>query len=178
MTNPTAIIARIPSAPEVVGPWRDELDPSKARGMPAHVTVLWPFLDMTEIDTSVIERLREVAFTEPTFTVTFDEIGWFGEDVVFLRPTPEEPFTRLTAAMVEEFPDCEPYDGRFDEVIPHLTVGDGAPPDRMRAAAVAVLEAPSIVAVVDHLTLCELQGPNGHWRMVERLPLAPPRRGR
>ena len=56
---------------------------------------------------------------------------WFGDTVVWLNPSPSEPFRQLTLALWDEFPETPPYEGRFGrEVRPHLTVGDGAPPMR------------------------------------------------
>ena len=177
MSHPTAIIARIPEARSVIGEWRDELDPLKALGMPAHVTVLWPFRRMADIGPDTITRLRDVTIAEPSFTVRFDRIGWFGEELVHLVPDPTAPFRRLTRAIAEEFPEHPPYEGRFDEVVPHMTVGHGGSHDRLHTAADHVLRAPAIVSDVTQLTLCERQGPAGSWRMVEELPLGPRRRG-
>ena len=43
----------------------------------------------------------------------------------YLAPDPPEPFSRLTEAIVERWPDYPPYEGIHETVIPHLTVAYG-----------------------------------------------------
>ena len=48
----------------------------------------------------------------------------FGKEVLWLAPQPDEPFRVLTQTVSAAFPECPPYQGAYDDVIPHLTVGD------------------------------------------------------
>src|SRR6478609_6635048 len=53
----SALVITVPAAEPVVGPWRLQYDPSAAAGMPAHVTVLYPWLAASAIDDHVLDRL-------------------------------------------------------------------------------------------------------------------------
>jgi hypothetical protein len=43
-------------------------------------------------------------------------------DALYLAPTPSQPFVELTRAVFQQYPETPPYDGAFDEIIPHLTL--------------------------------------------------------
>ena len=103
----------------------------------------------------------------------FSTCGWFGEDVVWLAPEPAQRFRDLTAAVVERFPGFLPYGGAFEDVVPHLTVGEarlGTLAD-LRAAEADVRRALPIAARIDHAVLIAGAELPGSWRTVARLPL-------
>lgn len=174
--HPTAIVAVIGDAERIVSRWREQHDPAAQEGMPAHVTVLWPFVPPSQVSTSLVEELEDIVSDEPTFDVSFRDLGWFGDTVLFLRPEPSAPFNRLTEAIVQAFPEFLPYGGAFESLVPHLTIGEGAKRRQLEQAASAIEKAPTIVTRVTALHLCERRGTAGSWRMVHRLPLGPPRR--
>ncbi|AWS41654.1 2'-5' RNA ligase family protein [Streptosporangium sp. 'caverna'] len=86
--GPTALIVKVPEAEPVVGRWRERFDPFAARGVPAHVTVLYPFLDNGRIDDRLLGELRELFAAQASFEVRFDRCGRFPE-VLYLAPEPE-----------------------------------------------------------------------------------------
>lgn len=49
----SSLIVPIPAAMPIIEPWRERLDPYSAYGMPAHVTVLYPFLPPSEWGTEL-----------------------------------------------------------------------------------------------------------------------------
>ncbi len=53
--------------------------------------------------------------------------------VLYLAPSPDTPLRALTQAVVERFPSYPPYEGEFDDVIPHLTVADLENTDQLDA---------------------------------------------
>ncbi|TDD44638.1 2'-5' RNA ligase family protein [Nonomuraea terrae] len=120
----TALLAVVEEAEPVVGRWRRRFDASASAGVPAHVTVLVPFLDSGRIDAGVIGELRAVIGGHRPFSVRFDGCGRF-PDALYLAPTPEQPFRALTEAVVARWPEAPPYGGQFTEVVPHLTVAHG-----------------------------------------------------
>jgi 2'-5' RNA ligase len=175
MPERSAVIVPVPAAEPVVGGLRAELDRSAAEGVPAHVTVLFPFVVPSAIDDGVIEGLRAAVATVPTFTVSFGHVAWFGEDVVWLAPEPAGPFIALTAAVQERF-GLLPYGGAFgDDVVPHLTVGHDAPRDRLRAAAAEVAIGLPVRAEITSAHLIVGSRAPGSWRTVAELPLGPTR---
>lgn len=115
------MLAVVPEAEPLVGRWRRRLDSSARAGIPAHVTVLFPFLDVDRIGPAVIDDLSALIGAHSPFAVRFDECRRF-PDVLYLAPKPERPFRALTEAVVARWPEAPPYGGQFAEVIPHLTV--------------------------------------------------------
>ncbi|MGH8346758.1 MAG: 2'-5' RNA ligase family protein [Pseudomonas sp.] len=157
------MIVPVPEAEPAVESFRAELDRAAAWGIPAHVTVLYPFLPPDLIGPQELRRLSEVVRTVQRFDVAFPHVEWFGGDVVWLAPEPGDGFKALTAAVSSAFPDCPPYSGAFAEVIPHLTVAARADPNRMRAAARAVTARLPINAHVQRVHLYQGSAAPGAW---------------
>lgn len=118
----SALVVPVPDVEPVVGPWRERFDPGAPLGVPAHVTVGYPFLPLAAVTPEVVEDLATLVAAEPALRVTFARCGRFPE-VLWLDPEPAAPFVRLTRALVARWPEAPPYGGRFgDDVTPHLTV--------------------------------------------------------
>lgn len=118
----TALLIEVPEAEPLVGPWRERYDPVTVRGIPAHITVLWPFVPPAELDAAVIERLGMVLAHVKPFAFLLADIDEFS-GVLWLRPEPDDPFKALTRALWRAFPDFPPCGGAFPDPQPHLTVG-------------------------------------------------------
>lgn len=88
------------------------------------MTVLVPFLDIDRIDAAVIDELRALLGEHRPFAVRFDKCQRF-PDVLYLAPTPDQPFRALTEAVAARRPEAPPYGGQFAGIIPHLTVAHG-----------------------------------------------------
>lgn len=56
----TALVIVVPEAEPAVAPWRAALDRAASLGVPAHITVLYPFLSPERIGDSVLDGLREL----------------------------------------------------------------------------------------------------------------------
>ena len=54
----SALIVRVPEAEPYVADLRARFDPVASRGVPAHVTILVPFVPPARIDADVLRRLR------------------------------------------------------------------------------------------------------------------------
>lgn len=120
----TAVLVPVPEAERVVSPHRSRLDGAAALGVPAHVTVLFPFVPPPSITPGVVDALAAAVATVSAFGCEFRATSWFGEDVLYLPPRPDEPFRALTRAVCAAFPGYLPYGGAFADTIPHLTIGD------------------------------------------------------
>ncbi|MFB7513260.1 2'-5' RNA ligase family protein [Streptomyces sp. NPDC056144] len=120
----TALIVRVPEAEPSVGRWRERCDPSARAGVPAHVTVLFPFLNASVVDAGVRTALAEVLGGHPAFELRFAHCGRF-PGVLHLSPEPAEPLRRLTETVAARWPEAPPYGGRHANVVPHLTVALG-----------------------------------------------------
>lgn len=171
----SALVVRVPEAEAVVGPHRARLDRSAVAGVPAHVTVLYPFLAPEAIDAGVVERLAKLYAGLPAFGAALTAVRWFDESVVYVAPEPDEGFRALTAATCALFDGIEPYGGKHDDVVPHLTVGDAelGGPEELRAAGAAVSASlPIPVRVAEVSLLVGARRPDS-WRTVHRFPLMP-----
>jgi len=93
----SALLVRVPAAEPAVSAHRARLDPSARDGVPAHLTVLYPFLRPTEIGPEVVAELPRLFHGVARFTVILDRVRWFGESVVWLGPSDESPFPTLMA---------------------------------------------------------------------------------
>jgi 2'-5' RNA ligase len=80
----TGVIVPVAAAERVVGRFRRAVDHSAAWGVPAHVTVLYPFVPPGRIDTGTIERIGAALAEVPAFSCTFSQVKWFGEDAPHL----------------------------------------------------------------------------------------------
>jgi hypothetical protein len=167
----SAVIVRIPAAEPVAGAFRADLDRSAAEGIPAHVTVISPFVAPARIDEHLLGALADVAGSVPAFEVTFARCSWFGDAVLWLAPEPAAPFRALTAALWSRFPDCPPYGGAYDDVVPHLTVGHSVESGRLRPAARALSRRLPFTARAESVTLMARAGGLDRWRVVAELPL-------
>ncbi|HEY6960704.1 MAG TPA: 2'-5' RNA ligase family protein [Gaiellaceae bacterium] len=105
-------------------------------GVPAHITVVFPFAEEPDE-----QAVRELVSRFRAFDFTLDRIEQFETGTRWLHPSPSAAFVDLTEAFVERWPEHPPYDGQFDEVIPHLTitVQDVPLPITARATEVALL---------------------------------------
>lgn len=144
-------------------------------GVPAHVTLLFPFVAAPGIGEDVLATIQRAVGGAPEFDVSFQEVrrfepgGGAPNGVVWLAPEPAAPFVSLTDRLREAFPDYPPYGGAFDEVIPHLTLADddAARMDPNEAEAARYLP---FRRRVSHTTLI-VEGADGRWRTRRRVPL-------
>jgi 2'-5' RNA ligase len=123
----SALIAPIPWAEPIVDRWRAMYDGSAADGMPAHITVLYPFLPSRAIRGSVEAVLRSALAAHLPFHISLTRVERFS-GVLYLAPEPSEPFVTLTAAVWARWPDYPPYRGAYRTTVPHLTVATGSEP--------------------------------------------------
>jgi 2'-5' RNA ligase len=119
----SALIVTVPEAEEAVAAHRARLDAPAGFGIPAHVTVLFPFVPPADLDSHVIGTLASAIGTIPRFDAAFERTGWFGTQVLWLAPEPAAAFDALTRAVTDAFPHYPPFGGRHGVVVPHLTVG-------------------------------------------------------
>lgn len=124
----TGLVVLVPEAEPVVGKWRASLDPSTGHGMPAHLTVLFPWFRSRELTPELLAELGRVAGACRGFDVVFHRLDRF-EETLWLAPSPPEPFVSLTEAVRRRWPEHPPFEGRYETVVPHLTIGDGLDPD-------------------------------------------------
>lgn len=120
----SAFVVEVPEAESLVGDLRQRFDASASLGVPAHITVLYPFMSPEQITGSVLAAAEEALKVVSSFAFTLTGVGRFAE-TTYLAPIPSEPFVTLTASLVARFPAFKPYGGEHAGVVPHLTVAHG-----------------------------------------------------
>jgi 2'-5' RNA ligase len=120
----STLVILVPQTEALVQSFRDRYDPAAKSGMPAHITLLYPFKSPNEIDGRVLDTLCHCFSRFPPFKFSLAKINQFPGETLFLAPEPEEPFRQLTLAIWRCYPQTPPYRGRYSTVVPHLTVAD------------------------------------------------------
>jgi hypothetical protein len=171
----TALVVPVPALDPIVGGHRAEMDTAAGWGVPAHVTVLYPFLDpdaaMAEAASSTVRR---AVASVPAFECAFERTAWFGQDVLWLAPVPTGPFVALTRAVWGAFPQTPPYAGAYgDDVVPHLTVGElgNGTAERLRGAEADVRQSLPVTTRIDRVWLIAGSDQPASWRLAEVFPL-------
>lgn len=170
----TALIASVPAAEPVVAEHRQRLDAAATWGIPAHATVLYPFVDPLGVDEEILVLVAQAVTRVPAFECSFARCQWFGQDVLWLDPDPAQPFRELTTAVSRVFPQHPPYGGAHHDVVPHLTVAERRMADlaAVRAADQAVQLKLPVHARIDCVQLIAgTQAPNS-WRVLHEFSLA------
>jgi 2'-5' RNA ligase len=167
----TTLLVPVPEAEPLLGPHLAAWEPPRTSGIPAHVSVLYPFVSADEVDSRLLERLARLLSGHRPFDVVFVRTGRFpGESLVYLVPVPAAPFVSLTRAVWDAFPECPPYGGANDPIVPHLTAfrsPDAALLDRVEAELRAALPISSRAGEVWLMA----EHAHGRWRERARLAL-------
>jgi 2'-5' RNA ligase len=165
----SALIVEVPEAEPLVGDWRAQHDWSAKHGVPAHITLLFPFVPTEEVDAQLLSELRELFGSEASFAFELARVSRF-PDVAWLAPEPSEPFSALTQLIAARYPDYPPYEGIHDVVIPHLTVaeGDSGLHDQVEAALAEHLP----IAAHAHYVVLLFEDDEGLWHEAHRFPLS------
>ena len=172
-TRRSGLVVPVPEAEDLVGSWRMENDPSAPNGAPAHVTLLFPFRPADRVDDTVGD-VRTVLRSVRRQPFQLTHIGVF-PGVVWLAPEPAELFRDLTRRLVDRFPECQPYDGAFRQIVPHLTAIDHTGRDRspggVRDAFVARADASLPIESELREVILLVEGDDGRWSTHTTFPL-------
>ena len=163
----SVLLVPVANAEGVVGEWRSRHDPTAAAGMPAHVTVLYPFLSPARIDHATEEALKSLFEGCSPFEFRLSTVDRF-PGVLYLAPEPAAPFVQLTKAITGRWPDHQPYRGEFDSIVPHVTVVNGTaePPgleEKLRTALPIEARATEVWLMAQEET--------GRWSLLTSFPL-------
>ncbi len=121
MLYQSALVVPVPEAEPVVGEFRNRHDPAASEGVPAHITINYPFMPNAAAQPRVINRLANRFADFRSFSYSLTRIENF-PGILYLVPSPGNRFSELIDAVAELFPQFPPYSGSIDIVIPHLTV--------------------------------------------------------
>jgi 2'-5' RNA ligase len=167
----TGLIVEVPQAEETVGSLRQRFDASASLGVPAHITVLAPFMAPELITDRVMAQISVALQGVAPFEFSLARVGRFAT-TAYLAPEPPEPFIELTTRLVRNFPAYPAYGGEFSTIVPHLTVahGDAEWTAIAEAELMSRLEASNPIR-----SLCTavdlLEDSTGHWKRLVRFEL-------
>ena len=168
----SVLLVEVPAAEAAVGRHREHLDANASLGIPAHITVLSPFMPPQMISPLVLTELERVFASIQRFHFQLAATDWFGEETLWLAPADPAPFRALTDGVYRAFPAFLPFGGRHDVLIPHLTIGNGRPVNELRAAEKSIQAHLPIGADAATVTLMTEQSAGGRWAKAATFNLA------
>ena len=168
----SAFAVNVPEAGPYVEALRERYDPSASLGVPAHITLLYPFMSPERITEGVLGKVREALSPAVSFSFLLARLERF-PGVLYLAPEPAGPFIALTQALTSQFPQYPPYAGQYDSIVPHLTVAQAGESEQRLAEATLVASLPpgtSIRAACREVVLIE--NSSGRWEHMHTFLLA------
>ncbi|MGY0234370.1 2'-5' RNA ligase family protein [Longispora urticae] len=162
----SALVAPVRAADRILAAVAVDYPRAVRTGLPAHVTLLYPFVPVVDLEDEGRPWLRDFAAAHPPVELEFTEVRHTA-DFVYLPAAPLGPLCR---AARERWPGMPPYAGRFGtDPEPHVTVGLRHPAAAEIAAIVAELL--PVREVVDQLWIgVRDQG----WTITDKVDLTGP----
>jgi 2'-5' RNA ligase len=139
-------------------------------GVPAHVTLLFPFAEPRSIDAGVITMVRDVVAGHQAWTMALTGPAAFPDALYAAVEPPDAPIA-LQSDLAAAFPSLPIYRGSIDVYVPHVTIaelGRGSDTSDLEAAS-GWRDLPSISPAREvELIVCD---PGGRWSVKHRFPL-------
>jgi 2'-5' RNA ligase len=127
----TALVVVTREAEPVVSPWRLRyLRATVERGIPAHVTILFPFVPAGAVGAELAARLRDLYAPVEPFRCDLASVDSF-PGYAWLSPEPAARFLELIAITRRAFPELPPYGDPDLAPVPHCTIGADDDPTRL-----------------------------------------------
>jgi hypothetical protein len=161
----TAVVVPVPAADLLLREVASTHPQAVRKGVAAHVSLLYPFLDASHVDEEVLGWLRDFTARTRPVAVEFLEVspspGWVHLPVPALRP--------LVAGIRARWPQVIPYGGRFGtDPCPHVTLAMGLPAEDGTEVAERVRRFLPLTASADRMWTAAY---DDGWSMVEAFPL-------
>ena len=115
----SSLLIPVREADSVIGRWRYEHDPLAKAGVPAHITLIVPWVAPALITDSMLADLDLALGDVKVFEFELTHVDWFARRVLWAAPEPVGPFLDLIGRLSERY-GTPPWAGQFEEVIPHL----------------------------------------------------------
>jgi hypothetical protein len=109
----STLVILVPEAEGLVRSFHERYDPAAKAGMPAHITLLYPFKSPNEIDGLVLDTLRDCLCRFQPLKFSLMTINQFPGKTLYLAPEPEDPIRELTLGIWGCYPETPPYRGRY-----------------------------------------------------------------
>jgi 2'-5' RNA ligase len=169
----SALVVAAAEAEPVVDEWRLRYQRAAVEhGLPAHLTILFPFVRAAEIDDGLVTKLRRLYAPVRPFAYELASVASF-PDAAWLAPVPAEPFHSLVDVARQAFPALPPYGDPEHVVVPHCTIGTDDDPGAVEAMVRELREGlgprlPIRCHAAELVLLAE--GADGTWARREAIP--------
>ena len=150
----STLFAPVPAAEPVVADIRREHDWPAREGVPAHVTLLGPFLPPREIDDDVVDRLAGLFATRESVGVSLSELRRV-DDIAYLAVEPDDGLRSLTSMLEEAFPPAPRYGEEFGGPLYHVTIARECDDTLFSALSDLLSGALPIQAIIEEVVLVE-----------------------
>ena len=170
----SALVVVAAEAERVLGDWRLRYQRNAVeQGVPPHLTILFPFVRVTEIDDELLTEVRRLYAPSRPFAYELATVESF-PDAAWLAPVPAAPFHALVEIARQAFPALPPYGEPGHVVVPHCTIGTDDDPARVELMVRELRETLGprlpIHCRADELVLLA-EEPDGTWARREAFPL-------
>ncbi|AHH93754.1 2'-5' RNA ligase family protein [Kutzneria viridogrisea] len=144
----TAIVLPVPAADPILNAVARSHPHAVRPGISAHVSLLYPWLPVSEVDDAEVSALAEVVGGTPRSVVQFEEVGREPGFVYLSSPG----LTTLTDAVRARWPGVAPYGGRFGpNPVAHLSVAMGVTDEEAEQVAATAREHLPLKATLDEV---------------------------
>lgn len=168
----TGFIVRVAEAERRVRELRERFHPVAKLGVPAHVTVLFPFMPPEDIDESVLAKAASAVREVVAFDFSLLAVRRFPA-TAYLAPEPPDLFVALTRSLARAFPAFPPFAGEFEVVVPHLTVAHGIAEEAKVAEFELSLDMSLYGPINARCVEVELlENSSGVWKLMHIFPLS------
>jgi hypothetical protein len=157
----TGLVIPVPTADALLASVGARYPGTVREGVPAHVSLLYPFVPAAELDERLTSALAELFDEQVPMLVGFVECYRRG-GFVALRPDPIDGLTELLSKTHRRWPDVVPYEGLYGDVEPHLTVALRASEE---AAVTIEQEATAELPIAAELREAWLLAFEGRWKL-------------
>lgn len=138
-----------------------------AAGVPAHVTLLYPFAEEAQLGAEVLDLVAAIAARHPVLRLTLHEGRRF-PDTLYVSVEPDGPLRALQGELAAAFPTLPLYGDTF-QFVPHVSIVEGpavADPLALDDPAWRTLPVEQLVDAIDLIT-----GRDGQWATRRRFAL-------
>jgi 2'-5' RNA ligase len=167
----SSIDLQFPHLTPLFSRWRQ---PIEAKGIPPHVSLLYPWRTPPLHDRD-IEAVQAIVANRRAFPITFSAIGRFpSKRVLHLKIEDNVPLRALMQAIHSAFPETPPYRGEHRVVIPHLTIAtadNDLELDQLEQEVSRRLQAHLPLSVEAQSVIVAQENPGGIWSTAAELPL-------
>ena len=160
----------MPEAERYIGHYRQRFDPPARRNVPAHVTVLYPFMEPSAVDSAVLECLDGIAVSVARFDYCLRDIRRFPSSL-YLAPEPDRSFAELTNGVHRAYPEFPPFAGKFAVVVPHVTVAHGDEPQLCEIEVELRIALPAAGIRAHCAEMVLIENTTGRWEVLRTFAL-------